>query len=75
MSFPQYSFSYMVDPIQSRGGMLDCTEHEYQKVRIIEDWGHLGDWLPYISNYCPICLWDPNRKRNLLFSLEFHGFW
>lgn len=75
MSFPQYSFSYTVDPIQCGGGLLDYIEHEYQKVKIIEDLGHLeaGYHIPVII--VQLCLWDPNRKRNLLFSLEFHGFW
>lgn len=59
MSFPQDSFSYTIDPIQCGGGLLDYTEHEYQKVRIIEDWGHLGSWLPYTSNYCPIMSLGP----------------
>lgn len=66
MSFPQYSFSYTVDPIQCGGGLLDYIEHEYQKVRIIEDWGHLGGWLPYTSNYCPIMSLGPQQKEKFV---------
>lgn len=59
----------MVDPIECGGGLLDYTEHEYQKVRIIEDWGHLGGWLSYPSNYCLIMsLGSKQNEKFVVFS-------
>lgn len=75
MPFPQYSFSCRVDPTQYGSGLLDYTGHEYQNMGIIGGWAILeaGYHTPVII--VQLRLWDPNRKRNLLFSFEFHGFW
>lgn len=74
MSFPHYSISYMVNTIQCGGGLLDYIEHEYQKGSLrIGAILETGYHIPVII--VQLCLWDSNRKRNLFFSLEFHGFW